>query len=251
MTDNTEAVALEPCPFCGGEAEAFHHELEGWEPTWHIECTADNCGNGTCHHVSEAEAIAAWNTRAKPDVVEADLKPDLSAQLDRLDSEPDDATLFAHFPVGHGQTDGTYVICCDCGATFQHEEKRAAKAEWAVHARAALAQTDPKPAEQGVDRTGLAGEPDRNQPHPLSKIWADAFHAWEAGSHWGACESLRAALSASPVHEGEATLRNRIAELEAKLEGVREALWKVARNEDAAYSRDLARQALRALKGEG
>ena len=43
--------------------------------------------------------------------------------------------------------------------------------------------------------SALVGEPDRNQPHPLSQIWADAFHAWENGSHWDACETLRAALS--------------------------------------------------------
>ena len=54
-----------------------------------------------------------------------------------------------------------------------------------------LATTRPAPK---ADRA-LVGEPDRNQPHPLSQMWADAFHAWENGSHWDACETLRAALS--------------------------------------------------------
>lgn len=62
MQDN---VTLKPCPFCGGvEVQSFHHQIEGWEDSWHVECMGDNCGNCTCHHVSEAEAITAWNTRA-------------------------------------------------------------------------------------------------------------------------------------------------------------------------------------------
>lgn len=62
MQDN---VTLKPCPFCGGvEVQSFHHQIEGWEDSWHVECMDDNCGNCTCHHASEAEAITAWNTRA-------------------------------------------------------------------------------------------------------------------------------------------------------------------------------------------
>ena len=55
---------LKPCPFCGGvQIEAFHHIDRGWGASWHVECVAEECGNSTCHHDTEATAIAAWNTR--------------------------------------------------------------------------------------------------------------------------------------------------------------------------------------------
>lgn len=59
MTD-----ALLPCPFCGGvQIEAFHHIDRGWGASWHVECVAEECGNSTCHHDTEATAITAWNKR--------------------------------------------------------------------------------------------------------------------------------------------------------------------------------------------
>ena len=58
------ADALLPCPFCGGvQIEAFHHIDRGWGASWHVECVAEECGNSTCHHDTEAAAIAAWNKR--------------------------------------------------------------------------------------------------------------------------------------------------------------------------------------------
>jgi hypothetical protein len=55
---------LLPCPFCGGlQIEAFHHIDRGWGASWHVECVAEECGNSTCHHDTEAAAIAAWNNR--------------------------------------------------------------------------------------------------------------------------------------------------------------------------------------------
>lgn len=61
-------VELKPCPFCGGEAEAFHRSNTGataewWGPVdnW-VSCTGD-CGAATCMHDTKDEAIAAWNTR--------------------------------------------------------------------------------------------------------------------------------------------------------------------------------------------
>jgi hypothetical protein len=67
--------ALLPCPFCGGvQIEAFHHIDRGWGASWHVECVAEECGNSTCHHDTEANAIAAWNTRqpAPSDTTQAD-----------------------------------------------------------------------------------------------------------------------------------------------------------------------------------
>lgn len=59
---------LLPCPFCGGEAELHPtydidtNEVDGW----FVWCNNDTCEckPETNQHFTEAEAIAAWNTRA-------------------------------------------------------------------------------------------------------------------------------------------------------------------------------------------
>jgi hypothetical protein len=64
-TDNTEALMA--CPFCGSDAEIYHHHgTAHMDESWHIECIAASCGCGTCHHETKTEAIAAWNTRPAP-----------------------------------------------------------------------------------------------------------------------------------------------------------------------------------------
>ena len=58
-------MELKPCPFCGGvDITVYHHPGRGgmFRESWHVECNAEHCGNGTYHHEAEAEAIAAWNT---------------------------------------------------------------------------------------------------------------------------------------------------------------------------------------------
>ena len=50
---------LKRCPFCGGEADSNFHERLGHL----IRC--QECGNMTCWHNSELEAIAAWNRRVE------------------------------------------------------------------------------------------------------------------------------------------------------------------------------------------
>ena len=54
------ADELKPCPFCGGEAEAYH-VIDG-----SFACSCSSCSYASCAGFNtEQEAIAAWNTRAE------------------------------------------------------------------------------------------------------------------------------------------------------------------------------------------
>lgn len=55
---------LKPCPFCGGEAHVFHDSLRPQE-TYPCRVYCDNCWAEVDSYSTEAEAIAAWNTRAE------------------------------------------------------------------------------------------------------------------------------------------------------------------------------------------
>jgi hypothetical protein len=56
-------MELQPCPFCGFEAKAFHHTVKGMPDSWHIECENETCGCGTCHHETRKQAAHVWNVR--------------------------------------------------------------------------------------------------------------------------------------------------------------------------------------------
>ena len=60
-----EFVGLEPCPFCGGEAETIRNDIGVFIGCFNADCPI---GPATSTYVdgydTEAEAIAAWNSRA-------------------------------------------------------------------------------------------------------------------------------------------------------------------------------------------
>lgn len=65
-------TTLKPCPFCGGAADinqmSHYYRDGGSYPRsleWRVMCNAEECPFDPCgDFTSEAEAIAAWNTRA-------------------------------------------------------------------------------------------------------------------------------------------------------------------------------------------
>lgn len=59
MTDK-----LLPCPFCGGETR-MAHTTQLWEPRKSYWAKCSSCHMSGRHYQTEAEAIAAWNTRAE------------------------------------------------------------------------------------------------------------------------------------------------------------------------------------------
>lgn len=56
-----DSQILRECPFCGGEASTYSME------TWWVSHACDCLGKyvGTKEYATEAEAIAAWNSRAE------------------------------------------------------------------------------------------------------------------------------------------------------------------------------------------
>lgn len=60
----SDEATLLPCPFCGGEAGSrWQYRLPGEYARYWVLC--QECGSASAAYGLEAEAIAAWNTRAE------------------------------------------------------------------------------------------------------------------------------------------------------------------------------------------
>lgn len=68
-----ELVALKPCPFCGDEGVLSSYrscDCCGKEWNGKVTCQNEACGAEVSHFDSNADAIAAWNTRQSADLIE-------------------------------------------------------------------------------------------------------------------------------------------------------------------------------------
>ena len=92
LAERSPSVALEPCPFCGGEARMDHDQVWSWAVC--RECNAEGPTNS-----SAPLAIAAWNRRAAPHIpaetgeverLKADLKDEINFDLNtRINKVPE------------------------------------------------------------------------------------------------------------------------------------------------------------------
>lgn len=142
MTDETNVTELLPCPFCGSEELMHGSDYPGWdgrETTGNVQC--GNCDAFTLQD-TEADAIAAWNTRlahslpsqADETSGERVLREALAALLTR-----DMRNTCQHENTHRGGS--IWEICDDCGWKWADDE--GGKPEWQdppewVEARAAL-----------------------------------------------------------------------------------------------------------------
>ena len=59
--DDRHAIAVEPCPWCGGKGSFDEMETGPWHP---VIC--EHCGASGPKFGTRAEAVLAWNAIARP-----------------------------------------------------------------------------------------------------------------------------------------------------------------------------------------
>lgn len=100
---------LLPCPFCGGEAE-LRHVSQLWEPRDNYWAACKCCHMSGKTYRTEAEAIAAWNTRAE-----------LTCHINELDALTQTLSMVNCCSWGECSECGCLtptdsVFCIECGA---------------------------------------------------------------------------------------------------------------------------------------
>ncbi len=95
----TQEAQLKACPFCGGEAtiwKAFPQANYPWAiGVEHTDSCPDAGWEGLCHK-TEAEAIAAWNTRIESGVVAELVEAARGPNDDARDGKPTDPRKSVH-----------------------------------------------------------------------------------------------------------------------------------------------------------
>lgn len=127
-----EFVGLEPCPFCKGEA-FYNPGYNGGN----VECR--ECGAEGAYKPTEAEAIAAWNSRATCGTITAEQvedavyrhckfyeggEVDAQAIADELNSRAERTCEFKPFrgPISDTDEEGDRKgVCSECSA-YMHEQ---------------------------------------------------------------------------------------------------------------------------------
>ena len=131
MTNDKDSAVLLPCPFCGGvQIEAFHHIDRGWGASWHVECVAEECGNSTCHHDTEATAIAAWNKRQLTQSDNNSQKLALSESFERVAKVAEERAAFNAGVEAAANALQDDAKKCDCFARNEGECGCGAWCEW-------------------------------------------------------------------------------------------------------------------------
>lgn len=95
--------AMKPCPFCGGEAKIMNLNHGTW-----VECSNYHYErHQVCVHAkTEAEAIAAWNSRA---------------ELESGTCNPVETEVITYYDeYGHDAVKVHVMECDECGGTYEH-----------------------------------------------------------------------------------------------------------------------------------
>ncbi len=64
MSKEKEVIKLEPCPFCGGEADT-NELMTQPKRQYYLSCMSVGCGAEGPMRYSLEEAVEAWNRRPK------------------------------------------------------------------------------------------------------------------------------------------------------------------------------------------
>ena len=94
MTEPNSAPELRKCPFCGSSGRVFRYEYDDEAPFStpfsQVACSGGDCGGSTIGFDTDAEAIAAWNTR--PPAQDREALEQEVVQL-RAESDEDDQSI--------------------------------------------------------------------------------------------------------------------------------------------------------------